>query len=143
VGDGPYISILVIGVVIVLVDGQLILRNSPGYLAAVYNEPKRARQVAALVTVLFHLVMLGVVALVSSIALSPDAGLRSVLARTGMILILTAVGHGVTIGVLSRLRQQQLDTDVLEDQIEHHRDQHSGQPGHAPGGEPPVDRPGI
>jgi hypothetical protein len=137
-GNGLYISILIIGVVIVLVDGQLILRTSPGYLGGVYDNPKRARQVAGLVTVLFHLVMLGVVALVASLALSPDAGIRSVLARVGVILILTAVGHGVTMAVLSRLRQQQLDTEFVETQIDHHRN-----PGQTPGGEPPADRPAI
>jgi hypothetical protein len=133
-------------VVIVLIDGQLILRTSPGYLAEVYDEPKRARQVAGLVAVLFHLVMLGVVALVASMALSPDAGVRDVLARVGIILILTAVGHAVTMAVLSRLRQQQLDTQIAESQVEHlrHQDHPSGEV-HTehPGGQPPADRPAI
>lgn len=142
-GNGPYISILIIGVVIVLIDGQLILRTGPGYLAEVYDQPHRARQVAGLVTVLFHLVMLGVVALVASLALSPDAGIRSVLARVGVILILTAAGHGVVMAVLSRLRQQQLETEIAETQIDHHRHPGPTAAGPAQGGEPPADQPAI
>ena len=132
--NGPYIVILIIGVLIVLIDGQLILRSSPGYLAEVYENPKQARQVAGLVTVLFHLVMLGVVALVDAVALSEDAGIRSVLARVGAILILTAIGHGVTMQVLSRLRQQQLDTEIAENQMGNHRQSKS-----EPSGEPPAE----
>ena len=134
--NGTYLAILLIGVVIVMVDGQLILRTGPGYLAEVYPDPKRARQVAVLVTVLFHLVMLGVVALVASIALSPDAGIRAVLARVGITLILTAIGHAVTIAVLSRLRQQELDTQVLESQVEYHR--HHDTPASEPGPDRPT-----
>jgi hypothetical protein len=117
VGDGAYLLILIVGVVIVLVDGQLILRGAPGYLAEVYHSPKEARQVSGMVAVLFHLIMLGVVALVTSIWIAPDAGIRSVLARVGIILVLTAIGHGITMAVLSRLRQQQLDTQIMESQV--------------------------
>ena len=117
VGDGAYLLILIVGVVIVLVDGQLILRGAPGYLAEVYRSPKEARQVSGMVAVLFHLVMLGVVALVTSMWIAPDADIRSVLARVGIILLLTAIGHGITMAVLSRLRQQQLDTQIMESQV--------------------------
>jgi Na+/proline symporter len=136
-GNGTYLLILLIGVLIVVIDGQLILRSSPGYLAEVYGEPKRARQVSALVTVLFHLVMLGVVALVTSVGMSPDAGIRSVLARIGVLLILTAVGHGVAMTVLSRLRQQELDTQIAETQVERHH------PERASGEEPSADAPAM
>jgi len=128
--------ILLIGVIIVVVDGQLILRTSPGYLAEVYDSPRQARQVSALVAVLFHLVMLGLVALVASLGMSPDAGIQAVLARVGVLLILTAIGHGVTMSVLSRLRQQQLDTQIAETQVDRqlHPEHRSER-----GGEPPAD----
>jgi hypothetical protein len=109
--------ILLVGVVIVVIDGQLIYRGALGYLTEVYEEPRQARQVAGMVTVLFHLIMLGLVALVTSIGLSLDAGIRSVLARVGVMLVLTALGHGVTMAVLSRLRQQQLATQIAEAQV--------------------------
>lgn len=115
--SGGYLLILLVGVVIVLIDGQLIVRKSPSYLAEVYDAG-RARQLAGLVAVLFHLVMLGVVALVASIGLDAEVGARTVTTRVGVLLLLTAIGHAATIGVLSKLRDQQLSTQVAEAQVE-------------------------
>lgn len=116
-GNGTYLVVLFLGAVLVVIDGQLILRTATGYLAEVYEEPKQARQVAGLVIALFHLVMLGIVALITSIGFAPDAGVRSVLARLGILLLVTAAGHAVTIVVLSRLREQQLSTQIAESQV--------------------------
>lgn len=112
--SGAYLLILAIGAVIVLIDGQLIMRKAPSYLDEVYENPRRSRQITAMVVGLFHLVMLGVVALVSSVGLDQNAGTQTVLARIGVLLLLAAVGHGVTLLVLSRLREQELATQVAE-----------------------------
>jgi hypothetical protein len=115
--SSPYLLVLFIGAVIVLLDGQLILRKSPAYLDEVYQNPARSRQLSALVTLLFHLVMLGFVALVASVGLGADPGPRAIIARTGVMLLLTAVGHAATIAILSRLRDQQLSTQIAETQL--------------------------
>src|SRR5262249_51225140 len=75
------------------------------------------KRVAQLVAVFFHLVMFGVVALIASIGFSPDAGVPEMLSRIGIILLLTAVGHGITIIALARLRDQQTETGLAEAQI--------------------------
>jgi hypothetical protein len=111
---GTYLLILVVGAVIVLVDGQMIMRKAPEYLDEVYDNPRRSRQITGMVVGLFHLIMLGVVSLVSSMDLDLNAGSRPVLARIGILLLLTAVGHGLTLMVLSRLRDQELATQVTE-----------------------------
>jgi hypothetical protein len=116
--NGTYLLILLIGSVIVFVDGQLIMRKAPGYLDEVYENLKRSRQVTSMVVGLFHLIMLGVVALVSSVGLAVDAGVQSVLARIGVMLLLTAVGHAITLLVLSRLREQELATQVTELEVQ-------------------------
>jgi hypothetical protein len=116
-GSSPYLLVLFIGAVIVLVDGQLILRKSPAYLDEVYQNPARSRQMSAMVAFLFHLVMLGVVALVASVGLGADPGPRAIIARTGVLLLLTAVGHAATMAILARLRDQQLSTQVAETQL--------------------------
>jgi hypothetical protein len=121
--SGAYLLILGIGAIIVAVDGQLIIRKAPSYLDEVYDNPKRSRQVTGMVAGLFHLIMLGIVALVSSVSLAPDAGIQSVLARLGVMLLLTAVGHGVTMLVLARLREQELATQLAGVEI-HRRDEH-------------------
>jgi hypothetical protein len=116
-GDGPFLLILFIGAVIVLVDGQLIFRNSPAYLARVYRSPEHARQVSTLVAVLFHLVMLGLVALVASVGWHDSPSPSALIARVGVLLLLTALGHAATIAVLSRLREQQMTTEIAESQV--------------------------
>jgi hypothetical protein len=121
VSSAPYLLILVIGVVIVVVDGQLILRQGPAYLDEVYQDPAHSRQVSALVAVLFHLVMLGITALVASIDLGDDPGPRPIIARAGVLLLLTALGHGATMLLLARMRTQQLNTQVAEAQISRER----------------------
>ncbi|MDT7560884.1 MAG: hypothetical protein QOF38_1741 [Pseudonocardiales bacterium] len=114
--SGPYLVVLFIGAVVVIVDGQLILRNSPTYLAEVYRAGS-ARRISMLVGVFFHLVMLGVVAIVASIGLGPNPGVQSVMARVGVILLLTALGHAATMTILSRMRQEQEGTDLAEAQV--------------------------
>ncbi|MDT7586220.1 MAG: hypothetical protein QOE32_3770 [Pseudonocardiales bacterium] len=119
-GDSLYLVVLFLGAVLVLIDGQLIFRAGVGYLGEAYDNPKRARQVAGMVAVLFHMVMFGVVALVASVAFPPGAGVRSVLVRMGILLLLTALGHATTMTILSRMREQQLSTEVAEAQLDRH-----------------------
>jgi hypothetical protein len=116
-GNGPYFAVLLIGVLIVFVDGRLLLRGSPAYLAQAYPDPSRARQVAVLVSVGFHAVMLGLVALVSSIGLGADANLVSVVRRVGVLLLLTAALHAATMLALSRLREQEAATELVESHL--------------------------
>ena len=120
-GNGPYLLVLLIGIVIVGVDGYLIWRGGPAYLAEAYPDLRRARQVASLVVVFFYVVMLGVVALVSSLEFSAAAVVfPSVLRRVGVLLLLTAVGHLAAMYGLSRLRQQQDEMDQMEAQAAGH-----------------------
>jgi hypothetical protein len=115
-GGAEPLTIVILGALVVLIDGQVLFRSSVGYLAEVYH-PRHARQVASLATVLFHLVMFGAVALVASFSLGPGAGIQPLLARVGVLLLVTALGHGVTMAVLSRLREQQLSTLIAETQL--------------------------
>ena len=112
--SGIYLVILAVGVAVVAIDGQLILRKAPAYLDEVYEDRARSRKVTAMVVALFHLIMLGLVALVSSVGLAADAGIQSVLARIGVMLLLTALGHGITMVVLSRLREEELATKIAD-----------------------------
>jgi hypothetical protein len=113
-GSGIYLIILAVGIAIVAVDGQVILRKAPDYLDEVYDDHARSRKVTAMVVALFHLIMLGLVALVSSVGLAADAGIQSVVARVGVLLLLTALGHGITMIVLSRLREEELATKIAD-----------------------------
>jgi len=114
--SGPFLVLLLIGVLIVIVDGQFIMRNSPAYLAQVYGA-RPARKLASLAAVFFHLVMLGLVALVAAFGLGPDPTVQALIARIGVILLLTALGHALTMSILSRLRTEQESIEIAEAQL--------------------------
>ena len=137
--NGAYLLVLLIGAVMVAIDGQVILRKSPAYLDEVYQNLDRSKQVAGMVAVLFHLVMLGMVALVGSVG-GVESGVRPVITRVGVMLLLVALGHAITMGVLSRLRDQELSTQITEAEV--HRPGSGQQPGGGPEGAAPKARPG-
>jgi hypothetical protein len=142
--SGPYLVLLFIGVLIVIVDGQFIMRNSPAYLAQVYGT-RPARKLASLVAVFFHLVMLGLVALVAAFGLGPDPTVQSLISRIGVILLLTALGHGLTMSILSRLRTEQESTEIAEAQLARQHEVMARDEASTPsarGGAPPEERSG-
>ncbi|MEU8635753.1 hypothetical protein AB0C38_26610 [Amycolatopsis sp. NPDC048633] len=100
-----YLSFLVIGVVLVLVDGQIIYRSGRRYLENSYGDPAAGASMTRLVTVLFHLGTLGVLALVSTIDIG--VGITGVVARVGVLLLILALAHGITLAALSRIRGEQ------------------------------------
>ncbi|MEV6644020.1 hypothetical protein [Amycolatopsis sp. NPDC051371] len=100
-----YLSFLVIGVVLVAIDGQIIYRSGRRYLENSYGDPAAGASMTRLVTVLFHLATLGVLALVSTIDIG--TGLTGVVARVGVLLLILALAHGITLAALSRIRGEQ------------------------------------
>jgi hypothetical protein len=101
-----YLSFLVIGVALVLIDGQIIYRSGRRYLESSYGDPAAGASMTRLVTVLFHLATLGVLALISTINLG-GSDLPGVVGRLGVLLLILAVAHAITLGVLARIRGEQ------------------------------------
>ena len=100
-----YLSFLVIGVVLVLIDGQIIYRSGRRYLESSYGDPAAGASMTRLVTVLFHLATLGILALMSTIDLGD--GIPGVVKRVGVLLLILAIAHAITLAVLSRIRGEQ------------------------------------
>jgi hypothetical protein len=112
VDNGSYVAFLIIGIVLVAIDGHLIYRSAVRYLTNSYTARSSATSMARLVSVLFHLVVLGVLALVSVIDFSVGGQLQTVVMRLGVLLLILAAAHGVTITILNRMRDR-LDTEEL------------------------------
>jgi hypothetical protein len=104
VHGGGYLVLLVAGILIVLADGQLLLRAGAACLSGGGGDAGRVRRMAAFVATIFHLAMLGLVLVVvarwPSVPLAPQA----LVPKLGLLLLLTAVGHVFTMAVLFRLR---------------------------------------
>ncbi|WP_163508829.1 DUF2157 domain-containing protein [Fodinicola acaciae] len=113
---GEYLAFLAIGVVLVVIDGQLIMRSGRQYLRQAYGpEASAAAPITRLVVVLFHLIVLGVLALISAINFGGSDPLVRVVSKLGIILLLIAAAHGLTIAVLTRIRERQRQLRLLQE----------------------------
>lgn len=144
--QNSYLAFLTIGILIVVVDGQILYRGGKRYLARSHGDREASTSITRLVVVLFHLVVLGVIALISTINIG-GSGIQAVVARLGVVLLIVALAHYVAVTVLTRIRESQLaDSRVLERQDEIDRERRPGyQPVVTPvwgrhGGTPEVSR---
>lgn len=104
--SNSYVAFLVIGTVLVLIDGQIIYRNGRRFLQqATPNAP--AKSLTTLVSVLFHLGTLGVLALISVIDFSTDDPVKGIVLRLGIILIVLGVAHWIAVSALARIRERE------------------------------------
>jgi hypothetical protein len=110
-----YVTFLLIGVLLILVDGQILYRSGRGYLQKVYQSDS-ARSVMQLVAVLFHLVVLGMLALISTIDVTTEMSIRALVGRLGVVLLALAAAHGLTMAILVRVRERRRE-EQIEDEI--------------------------
>lgn len=114
-----YVTFLLIGVLLVLIDGQILYRGGLGYLQKVYPSDS-ARSVMQLVTVLFHLVVLGLLALISTLDVATGMPIRDLVVKWGVVLLGLAAAHGLTMAILvgmrNRRREERLEDEMVGDQ---------------------------
>lgn len=134
--EDSYVTFLVLGIVLVVVDGQLIYHSGKGYLRRAYDD-EQAGAMMRLTAVLFHLVVLGLLALVSIIDINTGDPVKNVVVKLGVVLLLLALAHGVTMAILSRIRDRQIQQQLADQMAEEHRiyeerHAHIGEPRPAP-----------
>lgn len=134
--EDSYVTFLVLGIVLVVVDGQLIYHSGKGYLRRAYDD-EQAGAMMRLTAVLFHLVVLGLLALVSIINVETGDPVKNVVVKLGVVLLLLALAHGVTMAILSRIRDRQMQQQLADQMAEEHRiyeerHAHIGEPRPAP-----------
>ncbi|MEA5362477.1 hypothetical protein VA596_23270 [Amycolatopsis sp., V23-08] len=108
---------LIIGLIIVVADGQVLYRSGRRYLRGPDGD-EGSGSMARMVVTVFHLVALGLLALLSVIGPGWSGSAAALVGRIGVFLLLLAVAHAATLSVLARRRQ---DT-VVETHL-HDRDQ--------------------
>lgn len=104
--DGTYIAFLLVGIVVVVADAMIIYRGGLRYLGNSYAEAGTARSMARLVAALFAIAVLGVLALISAVDVGGDTAAQAIVLRLGIVLILVAIAHGITIKILTRMRDR-------------------------------------
>ncbi|WP_433266703.1 hypothetical protein ACQPZF_41575 [Actinosynnema sp. CS-041913] len=133
-----YAVFLLLGVVLVLIDGQLIYRSGRAYMNRAYGDPEAARSMTALATVLFHLVVLGLLAIVSIVSVDTGDAVKNVVVKLGIVLLLLALVHALTMMILGRIRDRQLQQQLADEMTEDHRqfEREHGVPSQSPRIEP-------
>jgi hypothetical protein len=107
-----YIAFLVISTLLVIIDAVIITISGRKYLS---DDERPGSGVAAswLTSTLFTLIVLGLVALISTVDLPVDGSLQKTVTKLGLVLLLLAVAHAITMAVLTRYRG--------EERQEHHK----------------------
>jgi protein-S-isoprenylcysteine O-methyltransferase Ste14 len=131
-----YVTFLVVGVVLVAIDGLIIYRSGRAYLDPVYRDPRAAKSMVQLVTVLFHLVVLGVLALISTLTINTGNPVSTVVVKLGVVLLVLAAVHAATMMILGNIRDRRRDEKVTDELVE----QRNHRPTVAPVGDESVDR---
>lgn len=120
VDTNGYVTFLVLGVVLVAIDGAIVYRNGRAYLDEAYRDPRASRSITQLVTVLFHLVVLGVLALISIINVNTGNQVQNVVVKLGVVLLVLAAAHAATLSILSHIRDRLRDEQITDEMLEQH-----------------------
>jgi hypothetical protein len=113
VNTNAYIAFLVICIGLTLLVGQMLIRSGRPYLEEVFGDRKVATSVTRLLAVLFHLLVLGVIALISIIDIPVDGALQATVAKFGIVLLVLGIAQGGTMVVLSKLRERRLAQQLV------------------------------
>lgn len=103
-----YLTFLLLGAVLVVIDGQIIYRSGRRLLRQSGADAGGAESMTKLIAVLFHLIALGVLALGSTIDADSWDSITGVVARLGFLLLFLAIAHWVATAVLANFRDREL-----------------------------------
>lgn len=146
--DGASTLVMVfIGLVITVGVGQILLRSGEPFLEEVFQNNETARSLNRLLSVLFHLLTLGVLAMISIADVPSGNGpVQTIVFKIGVVLLIVGIAYGVSMLVLLRIRErrrQAAKSDAIDRSL---AEQRQGRPpgrirrgggGDSPSQEPP------
>ncbi|MBW0116062.1 hypothetical protein, partial [Pseudonocardia abyssalis] len=104
---GMYITLLVVAIALTFLVGRLLVTAGEPFLQEVFQDTKVTRSVNLLLSVLFHLITLGVLAIISVIDIAGgQAPLQNFVVKLGVVLLVLGVAYGVSMLVLIRVRER-------------------------------------
>jgi hypothetical protein len=110
--DSERLLFIVVGVVVVFAIGQLLIRSGRRFLAgSVPAERASAGPAASLVAALFHILCLGLVALISVLSVGSDPQTRF-LVQLGILLVILAGVYGVALVQINNRRDEALAAEA-------------------------------
>ncbi|HEY3263366.1 MAG TPA: hypothetical protein VGJ95_24355 [Pseudonocardiaceae bacterium] len=99
-----YLTLVVLGVVLIILVGQLMIRAGQVYLQEVFPDKRVANSVSRLLAVLFYLFALGLLGIISTIDVPVDGDVQEVVTKLGVVMLVLGIVYAVTMVVLARIR---------------------------------------
>ncbi|MFC4947919.1 hypothetical protein [Pseudonocardia sp. GCM10023141] len=109
-----YIALLVVSICLTFLVGRLLLVAGQPFLLEVFQDDKVTRSVNLLLSVLFHLITLGVLAIISVITLQAGSPLQTFVMRLGVVLLVLGAAYGISMLVLIRVRERRRSDEIAE-----------------------------
>ncbi|HXV94844.1 MAG TPA: hypothetical protein VD813_16180 [Pseudonocardia sp.] len=112
--NAQYVTLLVISVALTVAVGRVLVVAGQPFLQDVFHDERVSRSVSRLLSVLFHLVTLGVLAIISVAEVRADGALQSVVVKLGVVLLVLGIAYGISMLVLIRIRERRRATEISE-----------------------------
>lgn len=109
-----YLLLLAISIGLTFLVGRLLVRAGEPFLQEVFQDAKVTRSVNLLLSVLFHLVTLGVLAIISVIDIDTDDALQTLVVKLGVVLVILGFAYGISMLVLIRVRERRRADQISE-----------------------------
>lgn len=110
-----YLTLLAVSVGLTFLVGRLLVTAGEPFLQEVFQDRSVTRSVNLLLSVLFHLITLGVLAIVSVVDLATGEPLQTFVARLGVVLLILGMAYGISMLVLIRVRASRRATQISEE----------------------------
>lgn len=113
--NAEYITVLVIAIGLTFAVGRLLVVAGEPFLQEVFGDRLVTRSVNLLLSVLFHLITLGVLAVVSAVDIDLASQLQTVIVKLGVVLLVLGTAYGVSMLVLIKVRERRRAAQISEE----------------------------
>jgi hypothetical protein len=110
-----YLTLLVISVAITIAVGRVLVLSGEPFLQEVFQDEQVTRSVNRLLSVLFHLITIGVLTIISVWSVDVGSQLQNMVVKLGIVLIVLGIAYGVSMLVLIRIRERRRATQIAEE----------------------------
>ncbi|GAA0942846.1 hypothetical protein [Pseudonocardia zijingensis] len=109
-----YLVLLAVSVALTFLVGRLLVRAGEPFLQEVFHDEKVTRSVNLLLSVLFHLVTLGVLAIISVTDVDGGNPVQTFVLKLGVVLLTLGIAYGISMLVLIRVRERRRAAEISE-----------------------------
>ena len=110
-----YITLLVISIIITIAVGRVLVTSGQPFLQEVFQDEKVTTSVNRLLSVLFHLITIGVLTMISVWSIDVGTQLQNMVVKLGIVLIVLGIAYGISMLVLIRIRERRRADQISEE----------------------------